>query len=121
MGILETLVKKNIITDEDVLAIKKELKKPGAKLDEILQDHGVTTTDLLAIRGEFYGVPFKVLDNQGIPFEVYLISQTDFEKIAQMYRGLSGEVSQALTELETELAGDETELAATRVESGKDG
>ena len=174
MGILETLVKKNIITDEDVLAIKKELKKPGAKLDEILQDHGVTTTDLLAIRGEFYGVPFKVLDNQGIPFEVlryvpeesathyklaplgivegvleigmvepdnieardalnfisskvdmpfkvYLISQTDFEKIAQMYRGLSGEVSQALTELETELAGDETELAETRVESGKDG
>jgi len=174
MGILETLVKKNIITDEDVLAIKKELKKPGAKLDEILQDHGVTTTDLLAIRGEFYGVPFKVLDNQGIPFEVlryvpeesathyklaplgivegvleigmvepdnieardalnfisskvdmpfkvYLISQADFEKIAQMYRGLSGEVSQALTELETELAGDETELAETRVESGKDG
>src|SRR3989344_4830087 len=174
MGILETLVKKNIITDEDVLAIKKELKKPGAKLDEILQDHGVTTTDLLAIRGEFYGVPFKVLDNQGIPFEVlryvpeesathyklaplgivegvleigmvepdnieardalnfisskvdmpfkvYLISQDDFEKIAQMYRGLSGEVSQALTELETELAGDETELAETRVESSKDG
>jgi len=168
------LVKKNIIADEDVLAIKKELKKTGAKLDEVLQNRGVTLTDLLAIKAGFYGLSVKVLDNQGIPFEVlryvpeesathykfaplgivdgaleigmvepdnieardalnfisskvgipykaYLISQADFEKIAQMYKGLSGEVSQALTELETELAGDQMELAETRVESGKDG
>jgi len=175
MGILETLVKKNIIADEDVPAIKKELKESGAKLDEILQKRGVATVDLLAIKGEFYGVPVKVLDNQGIPFEIlryvpeesavhykfaplsitdgileigmvepdnieardalnfisskiglpykaYLISRDDFEKIAQMYKGLSGEVSQALTELETELAGDQTELAETKiVESGQDG
>ena len=175
MGILETLVKKNIIADEDVPAIKRELKESGAKLDEILQKRGVATVDLLAIKGEFYGVPVKVLDNQGIPFEIlryvpeesavhykfaplsitdgileigmvepdnieardalnfisskiglpykaYLISRDDFEKIAQMYKGLSGEVSQALTELETELAGDQTELAETKiVESGQDG
>ncbi len=174
MGILETLVKKNIIADEDVPAIKRELKESGAKLDEVLQKRGVTTTDLLAIKGEFYGVPVKVLDNQGIPFEIlryvpeesashykfaplsitdgvleigmvepdnieardalnfisskiglpykaYLISHGDFEKIAQMYKGLSGEVSQALTELETELAGDQTELAETKIESGPDG
>lgn len=175
MGILETLVKKNIIADEDVLAIKRELKESGAKLDEILQKRGVTAVDLLAIKGEFYGVPVKVLDNQGIPFEIlryvpeesavhykfaplsitdgvleigmvepdnieardavnfisskiglpykaYLISHDDFEKIAQMYKGLSGEVSQALTELETELAGDQTELAETKIiDSGQDG
>lgn len=174
MGILETLVKKNIIANEDVSAIKKELKASGAKLDEILQKRGVTNVDLLAIKGEFYGVPIKVLDNQGIPFEIlryvpeesaihyrfaplsitdgvlevgmvepdnieardalnfisskiglpykaYLISAADFEKIAQMYKGLSGEVSQALTELETELAGDQVELAETKVESGRDG
>lgn len=174
MGILEILVKKNIIAGEDVPAIKKELKESSAKLDEILQKRGVALADLLAIKGEFYGVPVKILDNQSIsfevlryvpeesaihyklaplgivdgvleigmvepdnieardalnfisskvdmPFKVYLISSGDFEKIAQMYKGLSGEVSQALTELETELAGDQIELAETRVESGKDG
>jgi type IV pilus assembly protein PilB len=39
----------------------------------------------------------------GLPFKIYLISQDDLDKIIPLYKGLSGEVSKALTELETEL------------------
>lgn len=38
-----------------------------------------------------------------IPFKLFLISETDFDKVIASYRGLSGEVNKALSELETEL------------------
>lgn len=41
-----------------------------------------------------------------MPFKLYLISISDFEKVLDDYKGLSGEVTQALTELETELSDD---------------
>ena len=37
----------------------------------------------------------------GMPFKVFLITETDFQKVLQMYQGLSGEVSKAITELDT--------------------
>lgn len=37
---------------------------------------------------------------RNIPFKVYLISQQDFDAVLQLYKGLSGTVSQALTEFE---------------------
>ncbi|HEY4517660.1 MAG TPA: GspE/PulE family protein [Candidatus Paceibacterota bacterium] len=37
----------------------------------------------------------------GVPFKVFLISELDFEKILKMYKGLSGEVSKAISELDT--------------------
>ena len=46
-----------------------------------------------------------------LPYKVFLISLSDFKKILAMYRGLTGEVSQALSELETELTTEEKELA----------
>ena len=41
-----------------------------------------------------------------MPFKLYLISISDFEKVIDDYKGLSGEVTKALTELETELSDD---------------
>jgi type IV pilus assembly protein PilB len=41
-----------------------------------------------------------------MPFKLYLISMSDFEKVLDDYKGLSGEVTKALTELETELSDD---------------
>jgi len=38
-----------------------------------------------------------------LPFKLFLISEEDFEKVIASYRGLSGEVNKALSELETEL------------------
>ncbi len=46
-----------------------------------------------------------------LPFKVFLISQNDLENVFAMYKGLSGEVGQALSELETELTVEEKEQA----------
>jgi type IV pilus assembly protein PilB len=41
------------------------------------------------------------------PYKIALISKTDFENILRVYRGLSGEVTRALTELESEMTEEE--------------
>jgi type IV pilus assembly protein PilB len=41
-----------------------------------------------------------------MPFKLYLITMTAFAKVIDDYKGLSGEVTKALTELETELSED---------------
>lgn len=43
----------------------------------------------------------------GLPFTIFLISEDDFKTALQSYKGLSGEVTKALTELETEFSGDD--------------
>ncbi|MDO8620028.1 MAG: GspE/PulE family protein [bacterium] len=44
----------------------------------------------------------------GMPYKLFLISEADFEKVLESYKGLSGEVTEALSELETELVPEET-------------
>ncbi len=44
-----------------------------------------------------------------MPFKIFLISEEDFDKAASLYKGLSGEVTQALDELETDIANVDTE------------
>ncbi|PIQ66440.1 MAG: hypothetical protein COV96_01510 [Candidatus Zambryskibacteria bacterium CG11_big_fil_rev_8_21_14_0_20_42_18] len=39
----------------------------------------------------------------GMPYKLFLISESDFKSILERYKGLSGEVTKALYELETEL------------------
>jgi type IV pilus assembly protein PilB len=43
------------------------------------------------------------------PFKLYLISREDFDKVIEMYKGLSGEVTKALGELDDDLADDVVE------------
>ena len=43
---------------------------------------------------------------KNIPYKIYLISLDDYNKVIESYKGLSGEVSKALTELETVLSVD---------------
>jgi len=38
----------------------------------------------------------------GMPFKIYQISQEDFQRVLTMYRGLGGQVDQAVSELESE-------------------
>ena len=40
----------------------------------------------------------------GMPFKLFLISLSDFNRVLEDYKGLSGEVTKALSELETELS-----------------
>ena len=41
---------------------------------------------------------------KNIPYKMFLITIDDFNKIIEMYKGMTGEVTQALSELETELS-----------------
>jgi len=55
-----------------------------------------------------------------MPFKLYLISMSDFEKVIDDYKGLSGEVTQALTELESELSDDVGNVQAEATGAFKD-
>jgi type IV pilus assembly protein PilB len=43
---------------------------------------------------------------KNIPYKIFLITVDDFQRIMEMYKGITGEVSKALSELETELSVD---------------
>ncbi len=64
---------------------------------------GVTDPDNLEARDALTFISAKV----GMPYKLYLISDTDFDKLLTQYKGLSGEVGKALNELETELTDDD--------------
>ncbi|MDE1924824.1 MAG: type II/IV secretion system protein [Patescibacteria group bacterium] len=61
---------------------------------------GVTDPDNLEARDALTFISAKV----GKPYKLFLITDTDFEKLLTQYKGLSGEVGKALGELETDLA-----------------
>lgn len=52
----------------------------------------------------------------GMPFKIYLITETDFEKVFSQYKGFTAEVSKSLSELENELK-IETSEAEERVKA----
>lgn len=74
---------------------------PLGLVDGVLEV-GVTDPDNLEARDALTFISAKV----GMPYKVFLISETDFEKLLTQYKGLSGEVGKALNELETEISGD---------------
>jgi len=41
---------------------------------------------------------------KNIPYKMFLITLDDFDKVVEMYKGITGEVTQALSELESELS-----------------
>ena len=53
-----------------------------------------------------------------IPYKIFLISNEDFESVLNMYKGLSGEVGKALTELQSTISEDDISAA---VSSGGEG
>lgn len=55
-----------------------------------------------------------------MPFKVYLISQRDFSKILKMYKGFSGEVNKAISELETESIQEQKDFAKVLNETKKE-
>ncbi len=54
-----------------------------------------------------------------LPFKPFLISKDDFEKVLGQYKGFTGEVTQALTDLETEFSDEDVELQAVKKTDGK--
>jgi len=67
---------------------------------------GVTDPENIEARDALQFIATKI----GMPFKIFLISGEDFKSILESYRGLTGEVTKALSELEVDIgetAGDE--------------
>jgi len=164
MNLLEILVKKGIISDKDILIIEEESKDAGKSIEEVLISRGVSSSDILEARGEYYNVPTRELGKESIsfeilkyipeksvryykiaplgiidgvlevgfvdpdsleardavqfissknniPYKIFIISEEDFQKILTAYSGITSEVGEALTDLETELSSEEEKLS----------
>lgn len=58
----------------------------------------MTDPDNLEARDALTFISAKI----GMPYKLFLITETDFDRLLTQYKGLSGEVGKALSELETE-------------------
>jgi len=58
---------------------------------------------------------------KNIPYTVFLITLEDFNKVIEMYKGLTGEVTRALSELETELSVETTNVSRPAQNSPSNG
>ncbi len=61
---------------------------------------GIVDPDNLEARDALNFISAKI----NLPYKIYLISSTDFDKVIGVYKGLSGEVNQALSDLEIEFS-----------------
>ena len=57
-----------------------------------------------------------ISSKNNIPYKLYLVSEKDFKKAMDSYKGLSGEVTRALTDLETDLSDEEKEIAVAQAQ-----
>lgn len=71
---------------------------------------GITDPDNLEARDALTFISAKV----GMPYKLFIITDTDFNHLLDQYKGLSGEVGKALTELDTVTAEAEAKKAAKR-------
>lgn len=51
-----------------------------------------------------------ITSKNNVPYKIFLITKEDYEKAMLSYKGLSGEVTKALTELEDDLSDEEREM-----------
>ena len=63
---------------------------------------GVLDPDNIVVRDALNFISSKI----NLPFKTFIISQGDFDKVLKLYKGLSGEVTKALSELETEFVNE---------------
>ncbi len=161
MTFIDFLVEKKVIDKNDTTLLKNDLKK--LSLDDALLNRGLTSNDIIELKGEYYNIPIRSIEDGSVPFDVlkyipeesathynfvpigvrdgflevglvdpdnieardalnfiaskvnmpfkaYLITVEDFKRVLEVYKGLSGEVTKALTELDSELSEEEALL-----------
>ncbi len=77
---------------------------------------GVLDPDNIGARDAIQFIASKL----GVPYTLFLISRGDFQKILEQYKGITGEVTKALSDLETELTTDGAEGSGTASDYGSD-
>lgn len=68
---------------------------------------GVTDPDNLEARDALTFISAKI----GMPYKLFLITESDFDRLLAQYKGLSGEVGKALNELETDIQIESTKTS----------
>lgn len=66
------------------------------KVSDGVLEVGIVDPEFLSAKDALQFISSKI----GLPYKVFLISHSDFEAAVETYKGISGEVDQALTELE---------------------
>lgn len=86
-------------------------------LKEGVLEVGVVDPDNIEARDALNFISTKI----DLPFKLFLVSEKDFSKVIETYKGLSGEVTKALSELETELSSSGEEVIQFNKEKGEKG
>ncbi len=67
----EILLKKNIISSDDLRRIKNEAGADSRLLEETLMTHGITEDEILAAKGEILNIPTRRIKEIGrVPFDI---------------------------------------------------
>ncbi len=61
MTILESLISKGIVKQEDAAAIQKEADASATSVASVLQKRGISPADILAAKSEHFGIPVREL------------------------------------------------------------
>ncbi|HVS79855.1 MAG TPA: GspE/PulE family protein [Candidatus Paceibacterota bacterium] len=88
---------------------------PIGLADDVLEV-GIVDPDNIEARDALNFISAKI----NIPFKIFLITEQDFDKVIALYKGLSEEVNEALSELETQNSKFDKELSLDDAESGGD-
>ena len=155
MSFLDHLAKQDILSDDDIAAIREKAEQSNTALDELLASRGLSQKQIRNAKAEYYDltaravgrseIPKEVLDHipeesasyyQIVPLEVSnqtlevgivnpnnieardalnfitqknnlgyslnVITKQDLDKVLKQYGGLSGEVGEVLSEIDTE-------------------
>lgn len=71
MDVLELLKEKNLVDEKSVAAIKEDVARGAATLEQALLARGVSPEDILAAQGEYYQIPTRSLEGTGaVAYEV---------------------------------------------------
>ena len=70
MSFLDILVKRKLISENDISPIIEESKNSGLSMDEVLNRRGVAEMDLLTAKGEYLQIPTRDLTEVEIPYDI---------------------------------------------------
>ncbi len=70
VSILDVLSEKGLLSQEDLVFVKRAVRDSGKKIEEILTEKGISEKDILEAKSKVFGVPAVVLEGKKVAFEV---------------------------------------------------
>ena len=70
MEVLDILASRGILDPNEIPGIEMEIQKNEANLEQALAQRGIRPEDVLAARGDYYGMPVKNIEGTKIPLKV---------------------------------------------------